>query len=186
MNIYIPKHIKNIPVVSKMCDLINAYNNSGMYYDSNSQDPYNDYYYYLKTDPVARFLHFCLHTTNWEEEHPGEDYESAIYYLSKIFYSSKGTYGLFDLMSRYLGFKIVSVEYNGWRLRLTIDSVTLSDIDEITFFNAFYDFLNALLYFGGCDIDIENINLLISNTLITRIGATLKTYKDFKTIEYQE
>lgn len=183
MNIYIPKHIRKIGVVSKMCELIEKYAESGMYVD-NTLDSFNNYYYYLKTDPVNRFLHFCISETTWNDEHSGEDYESCISYLSRIFYSVKGTYQVLEYMKKYLGLEITDIIYTVNTLRFTIKEITLTEIDERVFYNALIDFLNALLYFRKAEIKIELINLHLGNSLHNFTGACIVTYKEYTTVRY--
>ncbi len=181
MNIYIPKHIRNIKVVGKMCDLIEKYTESGMYVDS-TKDSFNNYYYYLKTDPVNRFLHFCISETDWEENHPDEEYESVIAYISRMFYSVKGTCQVLEYMKRYLDLNITNIRYTVKKLSFTIPEITLIDIDEKIYYDALIDFLSALLYFREADIKIELINLWLSNTLRNYTGAQIITYKEYTAV----
>ena len=164
MIIYIPKHIRNIGVVNTMCELIEGYN--GSVYESN----FNNYYYYLNTDPVNRFLHICISESDIGNE---EKYNNVINYISKLFYSVKGTLKVFDFMKKYLGLRIKddNIFYNVRELRFTIEEVTLSEIDENIYYEALIDFLEALLYFGSASITIDLINLNISNTLKNYTGA---------------
>ena len=184
MKIYIPKHIEKIGVVKKMCDLLRAYVNSDYYV--NMEDSFNDYYYYLNADPVKKFLHFCIKDTDWQSTHPDESYESVINYVSRLFYSIKGTYKVFEFMNKYLGFEITDIVYTVKNLSFTIKEVTLVDIDEKVFYDALIDFLEALLYFDKVDIRIELINLWISNKLTNYTGANIVTYKDYTTVNYDE
>jgi hypothetical protein len=182
MNIYIPKHIRKIGVVSKMCELIEKYAESGMYVD-NMLDSFNDYYYYLNTDPVNRFLHFCIPETTWNETHPNEDYESCISYLSRLFYSVKGTFQVLEFMKSYLGLDI-EYKYTVKNLKLTIKEITLTEIDEKVYYDSLVDFLKALLYFQNVEIKIELIKLHLGNTLHNFTGAHIVTYKEYTTVRY--
>ena len=178
MIIYIPKHIRNIGVVNTMCELIEGYN--GSVYESN----FNNYYYYLNTDPVNRFLHICISESDIGNE---EKYNNVINYISKLFYSVKGTLKVFDFMKKYLGLRIKddNIFYNVRELRFTIEEVTLSEIDENIYYEALIDFLEALLYFGSASITIDLINLNISNTLKNYTGAHIETYKEYTTVRYE-
>lgn len=178
MNIYIPKHIRNIGVVSKMCELIDAYNESGVYVDSSLSDSFKDYYYYLKIDPVFKFLGFCI------PESENYDYTSVISYLSRMFYSVKGTYQVLDYMGLYLGLGIRDIKYTVKNLSFTIPEITLTDIDENVFYDALVDFLEALLYFKDLKIKIETVNLQLENTLYNHTGARVVTYKKYTAKEY--
>lgn len=182
MKIYIPRHLRKIGVVSQMCELISLYSSSPIY-SNNSLDSFNNYYYYLNTDPVNRFLHFCISSDDLVY---GEDYESVINYISRLFYSVKGTYKVFDCMRKYLGFEINNLVYTVKELSFTISEVTLSDIDESVFYNSLIDFLSALLYFSSVNIKIELIRLQISNKLKNYTGAHIVTYKEYITVEYED
>ena len=183
MNIYIPNHIRKIGIVDKMCKLIEAYSTA---YKDNSADSFNDYYYYLNTDPVKKFLHFCIPESEWNTngEHKNEDYESVISYISRLFYSVKGTCKVFDLMKKYLNLEIDNITYNVKTLSFTISEVILVDIDEKVFYDSLIDFLNALLYFGSANIQIDVIKLHIANTLYNYTGANIVTYKEYTTVNY--
>lgn len=184
MNIYIPKHIKKIGVVDKMCELIDKYSSSNMYVDNTAINSFNDYYYYLKADPVNRFIHFCIPESKWIEEGNTEDYDSVIQYISRMFYSVKGTYQVLEYMKKYLKLDMRDVVYTVRLLRFTIESVTLSDIDEAIYYSALIDFLEALLYFANVDIKINIINLELSNTLRNYIGVHITTYKEYTAVRY--
>ena len=186
MKIYIPKHIRNIEVVEKMCELIEAYSNSS--YSDNTLDSFNNYYYYLNTDPVVKFLHFCILRSEWEENQDpdnSQNYDSAISYIARLFYSVKGTYQVFDYMEKYLGLHITDIVYTVKILSFTIPEITLSDVDEKVWYDSLLDFLNTLLYFDTLRIKIELINLHISNTLRNYIGANSVTYKEYTTVRYE-
>lgn len=184
MNIYIPKHIRKIGVVSKMCELIEKYAESGMYTD-NTLDSFNSYYYYLKTDPVNRFLHFCIPEITWSDKHPNEDYESCISYISRLFYSVKGTYQVIEYMKRYLELEFEDpIVYTVNTLRFTIKEITLTEIDEKIYYEALLDFLGALLYFRKAEIKIELIKLHLGNSLHNFTGACIVTYKEYTAVRY--
>ena len=187
MNIYIPKHIRRIEVVSKMCELIELYSsNPDLYLDPTAS--FNDYYYYLNTDPVNRFLHICIPESTWNEndQHSTEDYESCISYLSRLFYSVKGTYQVLEYMKSYLGLEFTECVYTVKTLKLTIKEVTLTEIDEKIYYDALVDFLSALLYFGEVEIRIELIKLHLGNSLHNYTGACIVTYKEYTTVRYNE
>lgn len=187
MNIYIPRHIREIGVVSKMCELIEKYADSKMYVD-NTSSSFNNYYYYLKADPINRFLHFCIPESDWienEDQHPGQEYESVISYLSRLFYSVKGTYQVLEYMNKYLNLGM-TYTYTVKTLDLTISEVTLSDIDEKIYYNALMDFLKALLYFDSAVITIDLVKLQLSNTLRNYTGAHIVTYKEYTTVKYPD
>lgn len=184
MNIYIPKHIKKIGVVDKMCKLIEGYANSQ--YVVNIEDSFNNYNYYLKTDPVIKFLHICISRDTWNNNHPSEDYDSVISYISRLFYSTKGTCKVFDYIQKYLELDIYDIQYTVKKLSFTIREVNLVDIDEKVFYDSLIDFLEALLYFGEVTIRIENIKLWLSNTLQNYIGEKTITYKEYTTVRYGE
>lgn len=186
MNIFIPKHIREIGVVSKMCDLIDKYaSESSVYNTENTENSFSDYYYYLKIDPVIRFLNIRISDSEWSENHPSEEYNSVIAYMSRLFYSVKGTYKVFDYMREYLGLKIEDLSYTVKQLNFTLREIELVDIDENVFYNSLIDFLRALLYFGESNIRIGVVKLELSNTIHNYIGANIVTYKEYTTVQYE-
>ena len=165
-----------------MCKLIQEYVNSGKLEDRTTA--FDNYYYYLKVDPVKRFLHFCI--DKWEDGEREESYESVITYLSKLFYSVKGTVKVLDYMRRYLNLNIIELIYTVEELSFTIEVVNLVNIDEKIFYDALVDFLKALLYFKNLNIKIELINLNISNELYNYLGTGVVTYEEFRPEVYIE
>lgn len=184
MNLYIPKHLRNLKIIDNMCQMIQDYADN---YIVDREEAFDNYYYYLKVDPVKRFLHFCIN--KWDEddeEHKDENYDSVIKYISKLFYSVKGTVKVLEYMKRYLNLKITNLIYSVEVLSFTIEEVTLTDIDEKIYYDALIDFLNALLYFKSVNIRIELIKLNLSNELKNYIGKGVITYEEYKPIQYTE
>ena len=182
MNLYIPKHLRKLKIIDDMCRLIQGYVDDGLLEDRTTA--FDNYYYYLKVDPVKRFLHFCINS--WEDGSREENYESVIKYLSKLFYSVKGTVRVLEYMQRYLNLKITNIIYTVEVLSLTIEEVTLEDIDEKIFYDALIDFLEALLYFKHVNVRIELIKLHLSNELNNFVGSGIITYEEYKPIQYIE
>jgi hypothetical protein len=183
MNLYIPKHLRRLRIIDNMCRLIQVYSDD---YLEDRTTAFDNYRYYLKIDPVKRFLHFCINS--WEDNSNGENenYESVIKYLSKLFYSVKGTIKVLEYMKRYLNLKITRETYSIQVLSFTLEEVTLTDIDEKIFYDALLDFLEALLYFKTADIKIELIKLYISNEPNNCIGTGIITYEEYKPTQYIE
>lgn len=182
MNLYIPKHLRRLKIIDDMCKLIQEYVDEGLLEDRTTA--FDNYLYYLKVDPVKRFLHFCINS--WEDGDREENYESVIKYLSKLFYSVKGTVKVLEYMQRYLNLKITNIIYSVEVLSFTIEEVTLVDIDEKIFYDALIDFLEALLYFKNVNIRIELINLHLSNELNNFVGSGAITYEEYRPIQYTE
>ena len=182
MKLYIPKHLRKLKIIDDMCKLIQGYVDEGMLEDRTTA--FDNYHYYLKVDPVKRFLHMCIN--RWDDEDREENYESVITYLSKLFYSVKGTVKVLDYMKRYLNLNIIESTYTVEVLILTIEEVTLVDIDEKIFYEALIDFLKALLYFKNITITVELINLHISNELSNYLGTGVVTYEEYRPNLYVE
>lgn len=181
MNLYIPKHLRKLKIIDNMCNMIQEYVDEGLLEDRTTA--FDNYYYYLKVDPVQKFLRICINS--WDDERK-ENYDSVIKYLSKLFYSVKGTVKVLEYMKHYLNMKITNEIYSVQILSFTIEEVTLTDIDEKIFHDALIDFLNALLYFKSVTIRIELIKLNLSNSLNNYIGAGTITYEEFNPIQYTE
>ena len=83
MKIHVPIHLRKIEVIDQMCKMIEEYGEN-FYIDTT--DSFENYYYYLKLDPVKRFLNLCISRSDL---YSGQDYEVVINYLSRLFYSVK-------------------------------------------------------------------------------------------------
>ena len=57
MKIHVPIHLRKIEVIDQMCKMIEEYGEN-FYIDTT--DSFENYYYYLKLDPVKRFLNLCI------------------------------------------------------------------------------------------------------------------------------
>ena len=172
MKIYIPEHLKKIKLIRDLCKMISEY--SEHYYSDNSSS-FNDYYYYLKKDPIQKFLSLCITKDNIAE---GQDLEEVIKYISRLFYSVKGTSKVFDYMKKYLGLSISgNIIHNSNYIEITLTSVNLND--EGGFVDAFRDFLEALLYFRELNIVIPEVNLQLKGNIDSEFGGEAVVYKVF-------
>lgn len=179
MNIYIPQHLREIKIIDNLCRMIEGY--------ADKFDPgrtsFDDYREYLKSDPVKNFISLCIKDpVQRENETPAElleRYRDYINYISKCFYSVKGTQVVFEYMRRYLDKLEVGEEviYNGETLSISLKNVELSD--EFIFQDALRKFLNALLYFKDFSINNNHVTLNIRSDIKNYIATGLVQYKEF-------
>lgn len=179
MKVYIPEHLKKLKIVKDLADLIREY---GEHYYIDNVDSFNDYDYYLKKDPVQKFLSMCINSESIPED---QSLEEIIRYVSKLFYSVKGTMKVFEYIKRYLGLNISgNIFYNTNRVEITIDSINLTD--ENSFIESFKEFLSALILVQDIDINIPEVNLSLEGTIRSQFGAQAVVYKDFYASELVE
>ena len=189
MKIYIPSHLRGLELVDQMCKMIEVY---GRDYQEDYNTSFTDFYeFYLKSDPVKKFLGMMIKKGLGQSE---EVYESQINYISSLFYSVKGTEKVLYYIREFLGSgndplhpnpnplivfdPNIPMTYAGTYLTIVIDSITLKD--ENLFFESFMNFLEALLYFDS-ENSIVKINLV---SLI--IDSELRNYVDVNLINYVE
>lgn len=178
MDIYVPPHLKKIPLINQMCQAIEGY---AEYYEDYSSN-FDDYRYFLKLDPVKRFLSLCIPQGDIDDD----EYELRINYISKLFYSVKGTNKVLEYMKRYLssldiqGDIIYTINY----IEINLGNVCLDD--EVLFYQCLDDFLKELLYFEKISINSNVVNLKISSKIDNIINAGITVYSSFSPENYEE
>lgn len=179
MKVYIPSHLRKIEIVDQMARMIQEYSTN--YYVSNT-DSFDDYYYSLRNDPVKKFLNLCI-----SEDSIGGDqnYEDVINYLSRLFYSVKGTIKVFDYMRSFLNLKFEGdIVYTTKYIEFNLADITLSD--ENLFYESMRDFLEALLYFQELRVNIGTVNLILTGNIDNFVGSNLTCYNEFVAEPYYE
>lgn len=178
MKIYIPNHLKKLEIIDQLEKMINEYSN----YYINPTSSFDDYLYNLKNDPVKRFISICIPENSINLEN--QTYENVINYISRLFYSVKGTIKVFTYMKRYLGLNFIGeVIYTTRYIEINLSEITLSD--ENLFYDSLTDFLSALLYFQDLKTNIDIINLELVGEISNSIGSNLKCYKKFTATPYE-
>ena len=179
MKVYIPSHLRNIEIVDQMAKMIQEYSTN--YYEQ-STDSFGDYYYSLKNDPVSKFLNLCIS----EDDIKGDQtYEDVINYLSRLFYSVKGTIKVFDYMKSFLGLKFEGdIIYTTELIEFNLSEVTISD--ENLFYESLKDFLDALLYYQRLETNIGTTNLVLTGNFSNYIGSNLICYNEFVAEQFIE
>lgn len=178
MKVYIPSHLESLEIIRQMKLMINEY--SKYYVDA--LNPFDDYYYSLKSDPVKRFINICL---TKESISTSQDYEEVINYISRLFYSVKGTIKVFDYMKKYLklefeGDLVYSTKYIEFKL------INLTLNDENLFYESLVEFLDTLLYYQELRININSIDLKLTGEINSEIGSTLVKYNKSIAIPYED
>lgn len=166
MKIYIPKHLREVGIFRDLGRMVAEY-------EANYVPPvtsFDDYQSFSKIDPVLRFVSFCITKDQVEE-----DYESVLEYVTRMFYSVRGTRKVFEYMRRYLGiiFKGEPV-YTVKTLSFSIENS--SEYDASLFNTYLIEFLNYLLYFESINYKPSS-ELTITEKLDFYCGIGLKTYK---------
>ena len=92
------------------------------------------------------------------------DDENTVNYLTKLFYSVKGTQKIFEYMHKYLGINFIGdVSYSINEVVFEIEEVTVTDIS--VYIKTLKEFLSALLYYYDLNIIIDLMNLKVSEVL---------------------
>lgn len=212
MKVFIPKHLREIPIINRLYEMIKAYSEDEVW-NSETPDPFDDYRFSLKIDPVKKFLELCIpyRVSLYIDGVPaildsdkkeaiidsvGVPWEDAFYdlveserreritYLSRMFYSVKGTYRVFDFI---LGFEIFrttkcDINYTTRSIQIYISEIS---IDRDLFCSALEGFLSALLYFESLQIIIGSTRTRLTQELGTSInyGEMFYTYNK---LEYNQ
>lgn len=174
MKVYIKEHLKRIPIVDQLYNMIVEYSRT---YEDDDRDNFDDYRYFLRNDAVIRFLDYVVPT---EEEFKArgldpESRPSYISYLSALFYSVKGTYKVLDFILDYDLFQTSKGEENQGpdtttKISYTARSITIeidtlpATLDRDLFCNYLEKFLCTLLYFESLTITINSIGTSIVDT----------------------
>ena len=140
MKIYIPEHLRKIDIINQLYLMINEYS---ITYGSNNQygqTSLSDYQKSLSSDPVKNFIKLCISETNIRED---EDYEEVINYLSKLFYSVKGTIKVFEYMSKFLELDLDGdIIFDSKEVTINFKSLNVSN--ESLFYNSLKIFILRL------------------------------------------
>ena len=179
MDVYIPEHLRNIKVIDQMCKLIEGYASS---YEENPESSFDDYEFNLKADPVKKFLTLCLPEESvysnldwpWSED---QDYDTIINYLSRLFYSVKGTVTVFTYMKKYLDLKFTDdpIIYTPDYVEFSLDRLSITD--ESYFRDTLEGFLNALLFFKKLNVNVGILEVKIENTITKYIQGGVVCYR---------
>lgn len=186
MIIYIPSHLeKTIPIVKQLSSMIQGY--SEEYGTQDSLGSFDYYYTHYSSDAVKKFIELCLLREDYEEDYEDGYYDGMINYLTKLFYSVKGTLKVFQYMEEYLGIEFktntegAKFKYSINEVQFEIEEVTTTDIS--VYISRMKDFLSALLYYGDLGAIIDTVNLIISEEISNNGTLGINRYKEFTVTE---
>lgn len=161
MKIYIPKHIRSLPIIDNLRKMMSAYKSD------QQVDSFSSYRDFLKVDPVYKFLNLVYQGGN-------EDKDVVLSYLSTLFYRVKGTYKVIDFLVSFgiLGdWKTVKGEkatYSGRKITVYIPKISL---DKDLYCTYLKNFLGALLFFEELYIEIGEIDIDIKGDISSTIES---------------
>ena len=176
MKIYIPEHLRELPIIKNLYELIVGYQESGNYeeYVSNFSDFYG---FYLMSDPVKRFIQYVIPMGATED---GEVYINKITYLSQLFYCVKGTHQVIEYFIKFFGhgayLDINNIEYNGRNLKIELNNISVPD--EKYFNDLLKDFFTSLLYFESFGSIVTELNLEIKDEVESNISSKNINYRE--------
>jgi len=172
MRIHIPQHLKKLGIFRDLGRMVEEYEKS-------YQDPissFTDYQNYMKIDPVLRFVSFCVKQSEGQTE---EEYRAVLAYITRLFYSVRGTRRVFDYISRYLGIRFVREPvYTIKTISFSIENDT--SWYDVSLFNSYLiEFLDFLLYYENLNYKVK-FDLEITETKDFYCGIGMKTYKIYR------
>ena len=177
MNIYVPKHLRKIKIMEDLCSMIVEYSRK---YEG-AIGSFDDYQIYLKIDPVRRFIGLCLEEIYGDKVKSGtmdrDEYENILEYLTRLFYSVKGTYNVIQYTKRYLGLEFIDILYTSRILNFTLQKIVGNDIS--IFDEYFREFLFNLLYIEKLEYSIRGLKQNIEEDLDFYGSLGIMTYKRF-------
>lgn len=172
MRIYIPQHLKKLGIFRDLGRMVEEYEKTYQ----NPTSSFTDYQNYMKIDPVLRFVSFCI---KQEDGQTDEEYIAILNYVTRLFYSVRGTRRVLDYVGRYLGIKFIGNPiYTVKTISFSIANQT--EWYDVSLFNSYLlDFLSTLLYYESISYKVD-LNLEITETKDMYMGIGLKTYKIYK------
>lgn len=145
-------HLSEIPILQQLVEMYENYQEN--YYED-TETSFQSYYSNFDIDPVRDFIETNIGQYIKETD---ADYENVLNYITRMFYSVKGTAKVFDYMDRFFpGLKRSGdIVYDGETLSLSL--VLDSALDNtVEFREGFSKFLQSLLYLGQGDEDTITI-----------------------------
>ena len=127
----------------------------------------------MKIDPILRFVGFCIKQKEGQTE---EEYKAILEYVTRLFYSVRGTRRVFDYISRYLGIRFIGNPiYTVKTISFSIANQT--EWYDVSLFNSYLlEFLDTLLYYESISYKVD-LNLEVTENKELYFGAGVKTYK---------
>lgn len=181
MKIYIPEHLRKIDIINQLYLMINEYSITYGSTNQYRQTSLSDYQKTLSSDPVKNFIKLCISENNIRED---EDYEEVINYLSKLFYSVKGTIKVFEYMSKFLNLDLDGdIIFDSKEVTINFKSLNVSN--ESLFYNYLKLFLDSLICYTKLNTNISSIDLTIDGEFINYVGGNIRSYKNITTELYE-
>jgi len=200
MNIFIPKYLRErVKIIDQLYNMIRAYYEE--YSQTKEEDSFDQFRFSRRNDYVVRFLDYVIPTKYITTEVNGETItvedkttrETALNYLSKLFYSVKGTYKVLDYLIDY---NILNADENWWNLNsLNNNKVDISytarsidikvdklpdGLDRELYCDYLEKFLCALLYFEFLTINIGKMSTSMSEKTEVYLNRGQSFYQAFE------
>lgn len=171
MKIYIPKHIRSIPIIDSLRKMMLEYSKR----KKETVDSFSGYKDSLKVDPVYQFLNL-VYPEGWEDK------DTKLAYLSNLFYRVKGTYKVIDFL---VSFGILGsweepagkATYNGRKISIYIPKIKY---DRDLYCTYLKNFLDALLFFDELFIEVGEIEMEVKGDVSSRIEHNTFNYRYYE------
>lgn len=200
MNIYIPKYLRErVKIVDQLYNMIREYYDE--YSKTTEPDSFDQFRFSRRNDYVVRFLDYVIPLKYTTAEINGETVsvedkttrETALNYLSKLFYSVKGTYKVLDYLIDY---NILNADNNWWDLNnsnsnkvdisYTARSIDIKvdklpdGLDRELYCDYLEKFLCALLYFEFLTINIGEMSSSMSERTEVHLNRGQSFYQAYE------
>lgn len=179
--IYIPQHLKKIPIISNFYNLLSAYEaeNPMRTVDTYVIGNISEVIEQKKEDPVYYFIWNIVE--NNYKNFSANYRNNLVTYLTKLFYSVKGTCKVFDFMESrlFLSFSSYPTFENGnlkFQLKNVID---FNESASTNFSQAIKNFLERLLYFRKSENTYGTVTITVAETFQYKISSNVIPYKTF-------
>jgi hypothetical protein len=152
---------------------------SKLYGNIDSLGSFDYYYAHYSGDSVRSFIELCLLRSDYSSE---SEYSGIVDYLTKLFYSVKGTYLVFLYMKKYLKIDFIGkIKYNLNHIEFEISEIITNDLSM--YISSLKGFLSTLLFYGDLAANINTINLKLEERVSNTISVGIKKYKEFTVTE---
>lgn len=174
MKIYIPKHIRSLPIIDNLRRMMSEYSKRKTE-KGEDIDSFSGYKDSLKVDPVYKFLSLVF-PEGWTDK------ETKLTYLSNLFYRVKGTYKVIDFL---VSFGVLGswegpegkATYNGRKIVVYIPKIKF---DRDLYCTYLKNFLDTLLFFDELFIEIGEIDMEVKGDVSSRIEHGTFNYRCYE------
>lgn len=165
MLIRIPPHIKDLPIIQDLSNMILEYSKNVVI----EEDSFEYFFNEFSKDSVRYFLEI-IQRCNINGTQPKWD-QTYMNYLAEMLYSAKGTPMVFTFISKYI-FPSFNWEYSPFSkcLKISLSEINVKDVDYSTVLKSIKDLATELLFFEDLKTYVESVYQEIKGELSQKIS----------------